>query len=167
MEHPPECSHLLIVQDDAQPVPNFAAGVEQIALANPDTPVCLFLGRLPRDASEKAEKAMKAGQRYVMLSWRSFLPVVAVLWPRAKLEEFVAWTDEHPTLPSQREPRSDDAMAGMWKMRTRQSVFACVPSIVQHPDLVESTIGKRQQWGRDGRTAALLADDAAAYDWAR
>lgn len=94
------------------------------------------------------------------------MPVVAVLWPIDKLVEFAAWSEENPWLPAQREPRSDDAMAGRWKMVTRQTVWASVPSIVQHPDEEPSTIGRTAQWGKDrGRVAALLADDASDYDW--
>lgn len=161
----PSAGHVLIVQDDVTPALNFASAVEAIAAANPDTPVCLFLGRLPRDASIRADRAAKAGLRYIDFPLRSFLPVVAVLWPVEKLRDFAAWAEEHPGLPGQRQPRSDDAMAGMWKMRTRQHVRACVPSIVQHPDEVPSTIGKQRQWGSQGRVAHLLADDAMAYDW--
>lgn len=168
LDDPPDCTHLLILQDDAEPAANFAAAVQQIADVNPDTPVCLFLARLPRDASSQAERAMKQDRRYVTLSWRSFLPIVAVLWPLAKAVEFRDWADEHADrLPGIRgEPRSDDAVAGRWKMVTRQTVRACVPSIVEHPDMVPSTIGRRAQWGQDrNRCAAFLADDALAFDW--
>jgi NAD-dependent oxidoreductase involved in siderophore biosynthesis len=109
---------------------------------------------------------MKANVRYITLNWRSFLPVVAVLWPRAKAEEFKEWADEHPTLPGQREPRSDDAMGGRWKMLTRQTVKATVPSLVEHPDQVPSLIGRRAMWGKDrGRVAAFLAADGLEYEW--
>ena len=47
---PPDCSHLLIVQDDAVPCRGFTAAVEQVALANPDTPVCLFISREARNS---------------------------------------------------------------------------------------------------------------------
>lgn len=162
----PACSHLLILQDDAVPVRNFTDQVRQIAIANPDVPVCLFLARLPRDASILAARALKAGQRYIQLPWRGFMPVVAVLWPLAKALEFRTWAEEHPSLPGQREPRSDDAMAGMWKISTKQTVRATVPSIVQHPDMEPSLIGRRRAWGQDtGRVAFALADDALDYDW--
>jgi hypothetical protein len=161
----PDCSHLLIVQDDAVPADNFAEALEQIAVAQPTAPVCLFLARLPREVSRRAEIAMERKQRYVQLSWRSFLPVVAVLWPREKALEFAAWAKDNPKIgpgPS----RSDDAMAGRWKLVKRQTVYACVPSIVQHPDEEPSTIGRTAQWGRDrGRVAAIFTDDATAFDW--
>lgn len=166
MAAPPSyATHLLIVQDDVQICHNFVPAVKQIAEANPDAPVCLFLGRLPADTKPRVHQAMKMGRRYVTLSWRSFLPIVAVLWPVAKLVEFREWTEAFPYLPGTREPRSDDAMAGRWKMVTRQMVRATVPSLVEHPDEELSTVGLRAQWGGKPRVAAYLADDASAFDW--
>lgn len=168
MEKPPRCSHLLIVQDDARPVPGFAPAVKSIAKAQPETPVCLFLGRLPRDASAKAERAQKTNVRYIELSRRSFLPVVAVLWPRHKLVEFHEWALKNPYLFGRVDTRSDDAMAGRWKLVTRQRVLCAVPSIVEHPDDSPSTVGRTQQWGKArARSAALLASDATIVDWSR
>lgn len=164
MADPPDCTHLLIVQDDATPCENFAAALEQVAHKVPDAPVCLFLGSQPRDASKRLRDAVRLKRRYVTLPWRGFMPVVAVLWPRPKLEEFKLWSEQNPQLVG-REPRSDDAMAGMWKIRTRQTVVATVPSLVDHPDTEPSLIGTKQHWGREGRRAVYLAADALEYDW--
>lgn len=163
-------THLLVIQDDTVPADNFAAALRQIAAKQPTHPVCLFLGRLPRDASTKAERALKMNRRYVGLSWRSFLPVVATLWPLERVLNFRDWADLNTRLPGTgaTEPRSDDAMAGRWKMINRANVLACVPSIVQHPDQVPSTIGRTAAWGRDkSRIACLYTDDATRYDWSQ
>lgn len=163
---PEEASHLLIVQDDALPCENFAPAAHQVAEANPSTPVCLFLALLPRDTRPRPAQALKMNRRYVMLSWRSFMPIVAVLWPRAKAVEFKEWAEQHPYLPGNREPRSDDAMAGRWKMVTRQTVLATVPSLVDHPDLEPSLVGRRPMWGKDkGRVAAFPCKNGLDYDW--
>lgn len=109
---------------------------------------------------------MAHNSRYVTLPWRDFMPVVAVLWPLEAAREFLAWADDNPGLPGQREPRSDDAMAGRWKMVGRKTVRATVPSLVQHPDTEPSLIGRRRSWGKDrGRVALFLAEDALSYDW--
>ncbi len=160
--HPPDCTHLLIVQDDVLPCRNFAVAVEQIAAAKTSTPVCLFHGRLPNDSKPRPAAAIKMNRRYVTLSWRTFLPVVAVLWPIAKLEEFRLWAEDNPTLPGQREPRSDDAMGGRWKMRTRQTVLATVPSLVEHSLATPSVVGNDR---KGSRVAAFLAADGLDYDW--
>ncbi len=165
---PKNSTHLLVVQDDAYPCENFAPALKQVAEAHPDFPVCLFLARLPREASARAAQVMRRNrtQRYVQLSWRNFMPVVAVLWPRAKAVEFAEWAAASPSLPGQREPRSDDAMAGVWKMRERQTVYATVPSLVEHPDMEPSLIGRRAAWGKDkNRCAAFFCEDGLKYDW--
>ena len=163
MKNPPDCSHLLIIQDDTVPVPGMPEVLGKIAR---DVPVCLFIARLPRDTKPRTDQAMKMGRRYVRLSQRSFMPVVATLWPIDKMVEFDAWTEENSYLPGQREPRSDDAMAGRWKMINRQEVLATVPSIVQHPDTEPSTIRLARMNGTDrSRMAAHLAADARDYDW--
>jgi hypothetical protein len=168
LENIPKCDHLLILQDDVELAKGFVPAVRQIAKAKPDTPVCLFLSRLPRDVSARADRAYKEKQRYVVVPWRSFLPIVAVLWPRHKAVEFAEWTEANPQLPGQRQPRSDDAMGGMWKMRTKQYVLATVPSIVEHPDREPSTVGRMAQWGKDkNRVAHLLAAHADRFDWSQ
>lgn len=150
------------------PCLNAAQAIPLIAAANPDVPVCLFISRLPRDTKPRVEQAMKMNRRYVTLSLRSFMPVVATLWPRAKAIEFMEWADEHPYLPGNRDPRSDDAMGGRWKMLTRQQVLATVPSLFEHPDREPSLIGRRAMWGQDrGRVAAFFAQDALDFDWSQ
>jgi hypothetical protein len=162
----PDADHILIIQDDAMPVPGFAAAVNQIAEAHPGAPVCLYLARYPRDTKPRAELAMKMNRRYVMLSWRCFMPIVAVLWPREKLVEFAAWAEDNPYLLGRADPRSDDAMAGRWKLVNRETVLATIPSLVEHPDQEPSTIGRTSRQGRDrGRCAMFLATDALDYDW--
>lgn len=163
---PDGADHVLIVQDDCLPVPGFAEAVEQIAKVNPTTPVCLFLSHYPRDTRPRQVQAAKMGRRYVELSLRSFLPVVAVLWPREVLIDAREWTAANPRLMGPTEPRSDDAMLGRWKLRQRVRVRATVPSIVEHPDEAESTVGLQRMWGGQPRSAVWLADDARDYDWA-
>jgi hypothetical protein len=162
----PECTHLLVVQDDVTLCPNFVPAIERIAEANPSTPVCLFLARLPADAAARATRALKYGDRYVTFGLRSFIPVVALLWPRVKAEEFMGWVGSGVKLPGESNPRSDDAVVGRWMATTRQEIKATVPSLVEHPDLEPSLIGRRRAWGQDkGRVALHLAEDGLAYDW--
>ena len=162
----PECSHVLVVQDDARPCANFAAAAEKIAEANEDVPVALFLAYLPRVTASNATRAMKLNQRYADVNFRDFVPAIAILWPRHKAEEMMAWTEANPKLPGNPNPRSDDAIIGYWMRRTRQRLRVSVPSLVEHPDLVPSLIGRRAAWGKDrGRVALFMAEDGLAYDW--
>lgn len=160
-------SHVVVIQDDATVCQNFAAAVTQVAEANPDTPVCLFLAYLPRPSATEATKAMKFGKRYCDIHFRDFVPAIAILWPVHKAQEMLAWTNGNPKLPGNPNPRSDDAIIGVWMRRTKQRIRASVPSLVEHPDLVPSLIGRRAAWGQDrGRVSLFFCDgDPLSYDW--
>lgn len=162
----PDCTHLLIIQDDAVVCANFGAAVERIAEQN-NVPVVLFLARLPSRIAGLALRAGKRRECYLDTTMRinDFLPVVAVLWPRQKAEEFLEWGTTHP-LPGHPHPRSDDGAAGRWACLTKQLIRFTIPSLVQHPDMEPSLIGRQPAWGRDkGRVALMLAEDALAYPW--
>lgn len=158
----PDCSHLVVVQDDAQVCRNFGATVTKIAERHPSTPVVLFLAKNPVRTARDAAKAIKHGQRYVTVFIREFLPMVGVLWPREKALEFMEWA-ETGKLPGGHGARSDDAVAGRWMIQTRQRVLATVPSIVQHPGMepsVKGTANAATKW-----TALFFAEDGLEYEW--
>jgi hypothetical protein len=159
----PECTHLLLVQDDVRVCKGFVETVEKVAS---EVPTCLFLARLPRDVSRQATFALKQNRRYVTWIPRSFVPVVAILWPIQKAEEFMAWTKIKRRMAGRYEPRSDDAMVGLWGAITRQEFRATVPSLVEHPDMEPSLIGRRASWGKDsGRVAQHFCEDGLLFDW--
>lgn len=155
-----ECTHALIVQDDAIACRNIGPALEMIAEAQPDTPVCLFMPMVSATKRD-AIRAGADGARYVEIVPRGFLPVVAVLWPKAKALDFLAWSHTTKQLTRrngrQIEQRSDDAMGWLWMRNRRQRCVATIPSLVQHPDDVPSTITR----GRGGRTALFWHGD----DW--
>jgi hypothetical protein len=157
----PDCTHLLVVQDDVIPCRNFVPALEQIAEARPDMPVCLFMGDIPASTAHHARIAMIRGVRYTRLHVTNFMPLVAVLWPRAKAEHFLAWGQNAKTT------RADDGNAAKWMRQTRQSVLVSVPSLVEHNDFVPSVKGGRDhKYGAESwRRAQLLADDGLDYDW--
>jgi hypothetical protein len=94
-----------------------------------------------------------------------FCPVVAVLWPREAAKRFLDWS-ETAKLPGRPDPASDDAIMGEWIRNQQETVFVACPSIVDHPDRVESVIGRRQEvWGADkGRTVANFIGERD-IDW--
>jgi hypothetical protein len=92
---------------------------------------------------------------------------VAVLWPAPLTRAFLDWsrTNKVPGMPR---PRSDDAVFGAWARMTRNSVLCTVPSLVQHPDDLQSTVGLRARNGNDkGRVAvSYIGDgDPLELDW--
>ncbi len=107
-----------------------------------------------------------AGEHYCDIHHGDFLPVVAVLWPVEKAVEFHEWGTRGISHRSGRPfiERSDDAMGGRWMRSTRQRIVATIPSIIEHPDDVSSTIAKRPA----NRTALFWHGtdwDALSIDW--
>jgi hypothetical protein len=149
----------LIIQDDAIPVPGFAAALPHIAAANPTIPVCLWMSAIPANA---AGRARRAKGRYIPLGPAAFVPLVCVLWPLNRALEFAQWAEATPRLT-----RADDGNAGRWARQTRQEFMVAVPSIVEHDDFTPTVKGGRKESGgraRD-RVALMLAQDARDYDW--
>lgn len=154
----PDCTHLLVIQDDALPVPGFADMLPSIAQ---DDPVCLWMSTLPASAAARARRAY-GKQRFVPLGPSNIVPLVAVLWPRAEAEAVLDWA-----ATASRITRADDGNVARWMRQTRQQFMVCVPSIVEHDDFTPTVKGGRPQTnGRDRtRVALLLAEDARDYEW--
>jgi hypothetical protein len=159
--------HLLVIQDDALPVEGFAEVLPRIAASNPDTPVCLFLSAIPQGTVSYARRAYQRGQVYAPVFLNSnIVPVIAILWPRAKAEEFMEWTRSGVRLRGHPTPRADDGIVAQWMQRTRQEFRVTVPSIVEHDVSVASVKGGDRVWTNDhGGRAYFLAENALDYDW--
>lgn len=157
----PSCSHLLVVQDDCQPVPGFSAAVNRIAERWPEIPVCLWLGAAPASAALRARRVYPK-QTYVPLGPAPFVPLVALLWPRHKAVEFLDWSRT-----AARMTRADDGNVARWMRQTKQEFMVTVPSICEHDDHTPTVKGGRaESKGLDRmRVACLLADDASRYEW--
>lgn len=152
LSDPPDCTHLLVLQDDVTVCRNFAPTIERIAQNKPDHPVSLFLARLPAVAARDALQAMKCGNRYFTLRTRSFVPVVALLWPIAHAQDFLEFAGSTRLISK----GSDDAVVWQWMRDRRKKVLVTCPSLVEHPDNVPSTIGRRAKWGADRGRVSLL-----------
>ncbi len=159
----PDASHLLIVQDDAIVCRDFAAALPLLIAARPDDLLCLFA---PGAGSHRKRvlQACAAGERWAELDPRQpFIPLVAAVWPRALAERFLAYGPAfRPT------DTSDDGNAWRWAKAEGVRTFACVPSLVEHPDREVSAVGKASFGGRNpARVAACwLGPEASALDLA-
>jgi hypothetical protein len=92
-----------------------------------------------------ALEAGARGERYCDIHHGDFLPVVAVLWPVAKALSFYEWGMQGVSHRSGRPfvERSDDAQGGRWMRQTKQRIVCTIPSLIEHPDDVASTISKK------------------------
>lgn len=147
-------SHGVIVQDDAILCENFEPAVKTLIDLIPEKPICLFYPGLRMRSSRAMQIAVRQKRNIFLLNRQDFLPVVAVLWPKEKASFLLKWSQARK-IPGLHHPhRSDDAVAGSWMRYTKQDVYVTLPSLVQHPDDVPSSIGKPARAGADkGRVA--------------
>jgi hypothetical protein len=152
---PSYATHLVVIQDDAQVCHNFPQAVEQVVKARPENVLSLFVGGLSNRTKRDFLLALKAGRSWSPVNFRDIHHVVCLIWPVAKAQSFLAWA-ETATLPGhKRMPRSDDAIVGYWARSQHETVWATVPSLVEHPDDVASTVGRRAKGGEDKGRVAL------------
>lgn len=155
-----------MIQDDAEPAASFPEAAVAALEARPSLPVAFFVGGLPGDACAAIRKASKAGQRWVTLSPFSWFPAVASCWPAATVARLLAWSEEARVSPYL--TRADDAVLAKFLQHERIWPLATVPSLVEHPDVVTSTIGRRARAGADrGRVACIPVGDRdpGAINW--
>lgn len=159
----PPCSHVLVLQDDAIPVPGFTEVIGKIMERQFEAPVCLFFGNMPGDMARRARRLYQRSPeiRYLPLQTLPFVPLVACLWPRRKVQEFLHWAGQA------RLTKADDGNVGRWARYTRQQIICTIPSIVEHNDHIPSVKGGRDStWGKDrSRSALFLANDAREFEW--
>lgn len=155
-------SHLLVVQDDVIPCLDFAAAVHHVAQEKPDALVALCLpGSLGLVAKVATLQAAK-GERYVSLDRGPWVPVIALLWPRALLEGFLQVCDDWARA-NPKPQVSDDAIVGRFRRESKCEAFATVPSLVQHPDTVPSIVTGRP--APTGRNKLRIAHQWRGPEW--
>lgn len=114
----------------------FASTVLAVARSRPADAVALFtpgVGLLARAVYD----ACARDERYAVLPPRDFIPVVALLMPRDFVDALRDWAVEKKLSPAM---RSDDGNVGRFCLETGWRVLATVPSLVDHPDDVESLV---------------------------
>lgn len=147
-----DVTHIVVVQDDAWPVDGFEEKMLDALATHPDELVCLFV---PGSGSHRRQMLAAAarGQSFTRLA-TTWIPAVALSWPVSRAREFVEFADGRWDVEK---VGGDDARIGSFCARRRARPWAVVPSIVEHPDVVESLIGKRNSAGRNrARVAAVI-----------
>ena len=133
----PDASHLLVVQDDAIVCRDFHAVLDLVVAAQPDDPVALFVPGVGANA-RRVLAACQAEQRWCELDPLTWVPAVAIVWPRHHIASLLDFYDgrNYPVTRT-----ADDGIIGDWAKDTGTRVVACVPSLVDHPDTVRSLVG--------------------------
>lgn len=163
---PAGATHRVILQDDVLVCRQFLPTVHAVIDAQPDRLICLFVGGQPYEHSHRIHVACDRGHPFVELDNQRWCPCVALAWPVRMIEPFLAYVDEQDWRP---EFRSDDEIIGRYLNHVREWPIATVPSLVEHPDVIQSLIGLRAMGGADkGRVAACWIHpdcDPASIDW--
>jgi hypothetical protein len=148
-----DCTHGLIVQDDAVPCADFHDRLQPLLAEKPDTIMPLFVSGAPT-VRVPVRRALLNGDRWALLNRQGFVPVVATVYPHHHVRKILDWAAE---LPERRHTRSDDHMLSLYTRANRLEVWAPVPSLVRHDDETPSLIGGRP--GRHRQVLAYVGDD--------
>lgn len=113
-------------------------------------------GRWMREAHEEDRRWCKLPPS------ANWAPAVATCWPVADAEDFLAYAIAHVERRRVRRLHTtgDDPVIGAWRRARARSIWATVPSLVEHPDLGYSLVKQRDYDGqnRARKAAVFLAD---------
>jgi hypothetical protein len=148
-----DVTHLLCIQDDAQPCSGFAARVSFEIKRNPERIIALFtpgFGNL----LVLTRRARDAGRHVVELPVTAFVPIVAVVYPIEHARAIPEFADKRRIGPS----RSDDAVIATYVRAHRLGALATVPSLVEHRTDVPSVMSNRHGATAPHRRACWFVD---------
>lgn len=151
----PAASHLLVLQDDALPQPDFAARLVATIAEHPAAVLVHFVPGFPY-LRRQMQQARDAGSSLTVMRVGAFVPAVAISYPRALVLDLLDWADKRWTERQKRQLRgADDGVIAMYCRHHRVQPLLLVPSTVEHDDAVDS-VGKHQRRTGPHRRAALL-----------
>ncbi len=153
---PEHATHRLILQDDAWPCQEFREKAEAAISERPDNLICFFVPGSPGGGMNSVLRAAKAGEHWALIGAGGWIPVIAVMWPRALIADFIEFAEHRRFARS----RSDDEVLTRFVRANRLDVWATIPSYVEHPDVVPSLIGRKHGAGKiKWRIAAMFVDE--------
>lgn len=151
---PAWATHRLVIQDDAEPCVGFAEAARAAVLARPAAPIAFFVGGAPGDACMAIRQAAAAGRSWIDLSPWQWFPAVAAVWPSEIVARLLEWSADPQV--EQTLTRADDAVLAKFLQVEKIWPLATVPSLVEHPDIVPSVIGRRAWAGKDTNRVACV-----------
>lgn len=167
LETTPEwATHRVVLQDDVVPIPGFTRIAARALTVMSDRPVAFFVAGQP---GESAAAVLRAGQRrrsWAVLPPDRYVPCPALAWPVELIAPVLEWIDGQKWRD---EHTADDEILSRAFSALKIRVMATVPSLVEHPDKVPSTLGKRVSGGRSPNRVACCPPpegcDLDECDW--
>jgi hypothetical protein len=155
---PSTASHRVIIQDDVELCRSFPTVLERAIAARPDRFLVLCVCGDPMPSKMAVLKAHQDGRTFAELNHDRWVPTIALVWPAAMIQPALEFVDAQPWPQAF---KADDEIVMRIAVGLKIRPLATVPSLVEHPDRVESVKRKRKAFaGRDrGRVAALFMPD--------
>jgi len=159
---PPEATHRLVLQDDVELARDFDARAAAAVAELPGDVIAFFVPKFALHGKWMRE-AHEVGKRWCALpSSANWAPAVATCWPVELVGDFLDYATAHVARRRARglHTTGDDPVIGAWKRARSRTIWATVPSLVQHPDVGYSLVKLRDYNGQNlARRAAVFADD--------
>lgn len=162
---PDDCTHRLVIQDDAIVCGDFALAAEHVLGCQPRVAVSFFCNWLGHQIARAQMDACARCRAFAELPRYGWYPTVATALPAADARDLGAFQI------SQRQI-ADDAVFAAWALKRRRRVLQTVPSLVDHDETVLSTVSQHASIQRrhgKGRGAAcpIGETDWREIDWTR
>lgn len=158
LEHDPDATHHLVIQDDAIPCRDLVTGVEKaLAYVPAGSPMCLYLGKVKpfrRVVEPAAREAGESGASWLVMKETYWGP--GIVLPTSQIADVVGWGDQHPNLANY------DRRVGRWYLSRSVPVWYTWPSLVEHrdsPSLVKGRAGGRHAHSFIGADRSALEVD--------
>lgn len=152
---PAGATHRIVLQDDTLPCVDFMRHAGAAIAEQPDTLIAFFVPGSATGGMNRVKWARKKGERWANVGGVQCVPVVALSWPVSLFESYFAFCE----LPRQINHRCDDEVVTRFTKRNKLPVWATIPSLVEHPDDIPSSIGKRHTNGsKPWRIAYIFAE---------
>lgn len=155
----------VILQDDCIPVTGFSEAAEQVRAARPEALLVFCIQGMIHSTTRSAiYRALELRQRLLQIRPANWIPAMALGWTPELAGRALEWDATQTTLREQ--STADDGRLYYFTRQRNVEVWATVPSIVDHPDDVETVGGARKGKRRPSRsTLALFEGDASKVAW--
>lgn len=147
-------THLVQLQDDVIPAPNFWAAAAALVEAYPNELIGL-------ETAHQTAPALAADPEDTVRIVTTSDGLIGVGWimPIALVREFLAWRATQ-LQPGAVEAITEDTLMGVWCLATGRRVFHPIPTIIDHDVSLESTYGND---AHANRRPLVRWDNAAAF----
>jgi hypothetical protein len=154
---PPDVTHRVVIQDDAWPCLGFREKADAALAERPESIVVFFVPGLRSAGARRMTDAVLQRESWVNIGGTAITPLVATAWPVHLIEDFIRFAT---SARISAQYSHDDPVATLFVKKNKLDVWATVPSLVEHPDVEPSLIGKDHSAGANrNRVAAFYIDN--------